>query len=80
MTTSTTVARSWRGWPTLADADAYQAVAEEEVFPAIIARGIAGLGGAQVLRADDVVDGVVEVTTVIWVDCLESVRTFLGEG
>lgn len=73
------VARVWRGWTTPEHADAYQAVAEGEVFPAIMARGIPGLLGAQLLRADDVVDGEVEFTSVIWFDSLDSVRGFMGE-
>lgn len=79
MTTSAPVARVWRGWTTIENADAYQAVAEEEVFPAIIDRGIPGLISAQVMRADDVVDGEVEFTTVIWFDSLDSVRNLMGE-
>lgn len=73
------VARVWRGWTTLENADAYQAVAEGKVFPDIMSRGIPGLLGAQLLRAEDVVDGEVEFTSVIWFDSLDSVRDFMGE-
>ena len=73
------VARIWRGWTTEENADAYQAVAEREVFPAIMARGIPGLSSAQLMRADDIVDGEVEFTTIIWFDDLESVKDFMGE-
>lgn len=74
-----TVARIWRGWTTVENADAYQAVAENEVFPAIIQRDIPGLLGAQLMRADDVVDGEVEFTTIIWFESLASVKDFMGE-
>lgn len=73
------VARVWRGWTTVDNADAYQAVAEGEVFPAIIERRIPGLVGAHLMRAEDVVDGEVEFTTIIWFDSLDSVKNFMGE-
>ena len=78
MNTDATVARIWRGWTTPENADAYQAVAEGEVFPAIMDRQIPGLIGAHLMRADDVIDGEVEFTTIIWFDDLESVTNFMG--
>lgn len=74
------VARVWRGWTTTENADAYQAIAEGEVFPAIMARRIPGLLRAHVLRSDDIVEGEVEFTTVIWFDSLDSVKGFMGEN
>ena len=74
-----TVARIWRGWTTIENADAYQEIAEGEVFPAIIDRSIPGLVGAQLLRSDDVVNDEVEFTTVIWFSDLDSVKGFMGE-
>jgi heme-degrading monooxygenase HmoA len=79
MNADATVARIWRGWTTVENADAYQAIAEHEVFPAIIERQIPGLIGAHLLRAEDVVDGEVEFTTIIWFDNLDSVKNFMGE-
>ena len=73
------VARIWRGWTTVDDADAYQRIAETEVFPAILDRGIPGLLGASLMRADDVVDGEVEFTTIIWFADLDGVKAFMGE-
>ena len=74
------LARVWRGWTTVENADAYQAIAEDEVFPAILERRIPGLMSALVMRADDVVDGEVEFTTIIWFDSLDSVESFMGEN
>ncbi len=79
MSTEHRVARIWRGWTTVDNADAYQAIAENEVFPAIIERQIPGLISAQVMRADDVVDDEVEFTTIIWFENLGSVKAFMGE-
>jgi heme-degrading monooxygenase HmoA len=80
MATKATVARVWRGWTTVENADAYQAVAEQEVFPAIIERQIPGLISAQLMRSDEVEDGEIEFTTIIWFDRLASVRGFMGEN
>lgn len=79
MESSATVARIWRGWTTVEYADAYQAVVDGEVLPAIFARSIPGLIGAHLLRADDVVDEEVEFTTVMWFESLDSVENFMGE-
>jgi heme-degrading monooxygenase HmoA len=73
------VARVWRGWTTPENADAYQSVVEGEVMPEIFARQIPGLISSQVLRADDVVDGEVEFTTIIWFESLDSVKNFMGD-
>src|SRR4051794_27312284 len=70
------ISRVWRGWTTRADADAYEAVLHDQLFPQV--RRIAGFRGAQVLRrhagADDV-----EIVTVTRVDSLDAVRAFAGE-
>jgi antibiotic biosynthesis monooxygenase (ABM) superfamily enzyme len=79
MNTDATVARIWRGWTTVENADAYQAIAEREVFPAIIERQIPGLIGAYLMRAEDVVDDEVEFSTIIWFDNLDSVENFMGK-
>ena len=79
MPTNTPIARIWHGWTSVENADAYQAVVEHEVIPAILERSIPGLSSAQVMRADDVVDGEVEFTTIIWFDSLDSVKGFMGE-
>jgi heme-degrading monooxygenase HmoA len=72
------VARIWRGWTTVDNADAYQAVVGGEVLPAILERDISGLVGAHLMRADMVEDEEVEFTTVIWFESLDSVKSFMG--
>ena len=79
MATSATVARIWRGWTTVEDADAYQAIVDGEVLPAIFERHIPGLVSAHLMRADAIVDGEVEFTTIIWFESLDSVKNFMGE-
>lgn len=79
MTSNATVARIWRGWTTIENADAYQQVVDGEVLPAIFARSIPGLVGAHLMRADKVEDEEVEFTTVMWFESLGSVKNFMGE-
>jgi heme-degrading monooxygenase HmoA len=79
MAVNTTVARIWRGWTTVEDADAYQAIVDSEVLPAIFERHIPGLVSAHLMRADAIVDGEVEFTTIIWFESLDSVKNFIGE-
>lgn len=76
---SATVARIWHGWTSVENADAYQAIAEGEVFPAILERSIPGLVGAHLMRSDATDDAEVEFTTIIWFASLESVKNFMGE-
>ena len=73
------MARIWRGWTTVANADAYQTVVHGEVLPAIFDRQIPGLVGAHLMRADLVEDEEVEFTTVMWFESLESVKNFMGD-
>jgi heme-degrading monooxygenase HmoA len=79
MATSVTVARIWHGWTTVENADAYQDVVDGEVLPAIFERDIPGLVSAHLMRADEVENGEVEFTTIIWFESLDSVKNFMGE-
>lgn len=78
MSTCAAVARIWHGWTTVENADAYQAVVDGEVLPAIFEREIPGLVSAHLLRADKAVSGEVEFTTIIWFESLDSVKNFMG--
>lgn len=79
MPTNATVARIWRGWTTVENADAYQGVVQGEVLPAIFDRHIPGLVGAHLMRADRVENEEVEFTTIMWFESLDSVKNFMGE-
>lgn len=46
------IARVWHGWTSRDNADSYQRLLEEEIIPAIAARGLAGVDGPVVLRRD----------------------------
>ena len=79
MAMKATVARIWRGWTTVENADAYQGVVDGEVLPAILDRHIPGLVGAHLMRADRVENEEVEFTTIMWFESLDSVKNFMGE-
>ena len=79
MDMSATVARIWRGWTTVENADAYQRVVNGEVLPAIFDRSIPGLVGAHLMRADIVENEEVEFTTIMWFESLDSVKNFMGK-
>jgi heme-degrading monooxygenase HmoA len=71
------IARIWRGWTTVQNADAYQRIVSREVLPGIAARGLDGYHGAYLLRRE--LDGEVEFATILLFDSLEQVRAFAGE-
>ncbi len=73
------IARVWRGWTPPENADAYERLLREEVFPSIGARGIAGYRGVHLLRRE--LDGEVAFTTILWFDTWAGAREFgAGEG
>ena len=71
------IARIWRGWTTLENADAYQRIVSQEVLPGIAARNLDGYHGAYLLRRN--LDGEVEFATIMLFDSLEHVQAFAGE-
>lgn len=72
------IARLWRGWTTLENADAYERLLREEIFPGIAAKGVAGYRGIRLLRRP-VGSRRVEFVTLMWFDSWEAVREFAGE-
>lgn len=72
------ISRIWRGWTTPENADAYEALLRAEVFTGIIARGITGFQGIDLLRRE--LDATVEFVTIMWFDSILAVRTFGGEN
>jgi heme-degrading monooxygenase HmoA len=68
------IARHWRGWTKLPDAEAYEALLRDKVLPAL--RGIAGYRGGYVLRADGPAEA--EFVVVNFFDSLDAVKAFAG--
>jgi hypothetical protein len=72
------IVRVWRGWTTRANAQAYEALLRDEIFPGIAARGIRGYRGIRLLRRED--GGEAEFMTVMRFDSLKDVRDFAGQN
>ena len=68
------IARHWRVWTKCQDADAYEALLKEKVFPGL--KGIAGYRGGYFLRSDGAQES--EIVVVNLFDSLDAVRQFAG--
>jgi hypothetical protein len=69
------IARHWRGWTAVENADAYERLLNETVLPGL--RGIEGYRGVYVLRHDGPEE--VEFVVINFFESLESVMRFAGE-
>ena len=69
------IARVWRGWTRTVDADAYEQLLREVVYPGL--QAINGYQGGYVLRRD--LDDGSEFVTVNLFASLEAVRAFAGD-
>jgi heme-degrading monooxygenase HmoA len=69
------IARVWRGWTTLQDADGYEEHLKPELLPGL--SKVAGFRGSYLLRR--VVGEEVEFMTIILWDSVEAVRALTGE-
>ena|SRR5437762_13866278 len=72
------VARIWHGWTTSSNADRYERLLREEIFPGIAGKSIAGYQGIQLFRRPLGRDEV-EFVTIMWFDSWEAVRHFAGQ-
>jgi heme-degrading monooxygenase HmoA len=68
------IARHWRGWTTLPNADAYEALLRQKVLPGL--RGIEGYRGGYVLRSDGESES--EFVVINFFESLEAVTAFAG--
>jgi heme-degrading monooxygenase HmoA len=72
------IARIWHGWTTPENADAYERLLRETIFPRIAAKGVAGYRGIHLLRrAPESAES--EFVTIMWFESLEAVKAFAGE-
>jgi heme-degrading monooxygenase HmoA len=69
------IARHWRGWTEIQNADAYETLLADRVLPGL--NGVEGYRGGYVLRHDGERD--VEFVIVNLFDSLEAVKRFAGE-
>ena len=70
------IARHWRGWTQLQDADVYEGLLKNKVLPSL--KNVEGYRGGYVLRSDNPHE--VEFVVVNLFDSLEAVKKFAGEN
>ena len=68
------IARHWRGWTRIENADAYEALLKTKVLPDL--RQLAGYCGGYVLRLDRSDDA--EFVVINFFDSIEAVKRFAG--
>ncbi|MFC1725789.1 antibiotic biosynthesis monooxygenase [candidate division KSB1 bacterium] len=71
------IKRVWHGWTTLENADKYQDLLHNEIFPGIEAKKIPGYQSIELLRQDK--GDEVEFVTIMTFDSLQNVIDFQGE-
>ncbi len=71
------IARIWHGWTTPDNADAYEALLNEEIFVGIKKREIQGFKDIQLLRRR--VGDEVEFVTIMRFESLDAVKEFAGD-
>jgi hypothetical protein len=69
------IARHWRGWTEIRNADAYETLLADRVLPGL--KGVEGYRGGYVLRSDGPRE--VEFVIVNLFDSIEAVKRFAGE-
>ncbi len=71
------IARVWHGWTSAENADRYERLLRETIFPGIAAKRVPGYRGIDLLRRP--VSSGEEFVTIMWFDSLEAVKRFAGE-
>ena len=70
------IARIWHGWTKPEDANAYEKLLRDEIFPSIAARNIEGYCGAELFVREDGHE--VEFVTLLRFDSMDAVAKFAG--
>ena len=71
------ISRIWRGWTSKDNANAYDGLLRNEIFPDILGRNIIGLRRIELFRAPD--GDEVEFVTVMWFETMAAIKAFAGE-
>jgi antibiotic biosynthesis monooxygenase (ABM) superfamily enzyme len=74
----TMITRIWRGWTTKLNADTYQSLLLNEIFPTIAVRRVPGYLGISLAKRS--LGNEIEFTTIMWFDSLAAVKAFAGEN
>ena len=78
MNSKTKIIRTWRGWTTLKNAPIYEDMLINEVFPAVIRKGVDGLEKVSISTREK--QDEMEFFLVLQFDSLEAVKKFAGEN
>ena len=70
------IARIWHGWTKPEDANAYEKLLRDEIFPSIAAQNIQGYRGAELFIRED--GDEVEFVTLLRFDSMDAVTKFSG--
>ena len=70
------IARIWHGWTKPADAQTYEDMLRDEIFPGIARRNIKGYLGADLFIYEDPDE--VEFVTLLRFDSMDAVKEFAG--
>ena len=71
------VARLWRGYTSVDDANAYETFLKTDFMPAVERKRIPGYKKFQLLRKNEADE--VAFITIMWFDSLEQIKEFAGE-
>lgn len=71
------IKRIWHGWTSHENADPYESLLKEEIFPGIEAKAIPGYLGIELLRRAHAAE--VEFITIMTFESWESVKAFVGD-
>ena len=71
------IGRIWHGWTKPENADKYERLLKEEIFPGIAAKKVAGYRGIQLFRRP--LENEIEFITIMWFDSWDAVKQFAGE-
>ena len=72
------VGRIWHGWTEPENADKYEKLLKEEIFPGIAAKKVSWYKEIQLFRRP-IDNNQVEFITIMWFDSWEAVKQFAGE-
>jgi len=71
------IGRIWHGWTKPENADKYEGLLKEKIFPGIAAKKVAGYKSIQLFRRP--VGKEIEFITIMWFDSWDAVKQFAGE-
>jgi len=70
------IGRIWHGWTRPENADKYERLLKEEIFPGIAAKKVEGYRGIQLFRRP--LENEIEFITIMWFDSWDAVEQFAG--